>query len=154
MGENKVKLMTREELAKYMRCGERTIYRAEQRGDLLRYCRNPIRFAEEDVVDWLNECRTGMAAELTELPEKLFLTEDLPHIIGVSFHAIRRWLKHRAENQFPTYRMTGTLLLYNIEDIVRWLKNLRASYAVAMEARRKEYEEARALLVKRGLAKG
>lgn len=146
-------LMTRMEVAERLRCCERTIYRATLEGEILPTRKTPALYDEKDVCDYLNDHKCGMASELAELPERLFQTKELSKVAGVNANTVKHWVKQRDKNKMPCYALSQNHLLFSMDDLVRWLTNQRAERAKAAEAMRQEYEEAKALLVKKGLVK-
>lgn len=139
-----MKLITRETLAKRLQCSERTLYRLFLEGELLQCSATPPMYDCDDVRDFLNERKRGMAADVTsDIPVDFFTTVGASKSLGINADVLRRWVRHHAENGIPHYRISTALALFRMESLSAWFKQRKASAHKDRLARARKASEAR-----------
>lgn len=138
------KTYTRSTLAGLLQCCERTLHRATQEGDLLPECAAPVIYAEQDVLDFLNDSRKGKAGLLTSIPVDFVNTKKLSKSLKVSADSVRRWTSGCEENGLPHYRLSKTWVLFVASDIAQWI-----STHTQKEAKKKRYRDSKMFGMKR-----
>lgn len=110
-------------LAQKLQCCPRTIDRAGKEGGLLPCSLAPLLFDKRDVLEFLNKCRKGMAAQLAEIPEDFITTVETADALKIKPNALRAWLRKCDKNNLPHFRLSKTWVLFRMVDVENWFMN-------------------------------